>query len=88
MKFYVSLSEFFKRKTKNNSEQSEGNENVRREAAMKVASNSSVVRFEDCERINRERFAAVENSRLSSTNQYYAALSGEILSKNYSTMIN
>lgn len=81
MKFYGALSEFFKRKTRNSSDQNDASENVRSEAVQKVAANSSVVRFEDCERINRERFAAVENSRLSSTNQYYAALSGEILSK-------
>lgn len=85
MKFYVTLSEFFKRKTK--TDQNDGSENVRKEAVTQVAANSSVVRFEDCERINRERFAVVNNSRLSSTNQYYAALSGEILSKNVALMI-
>lgn len=79
MKFYVSISEFFKRKTRNSSVESNASENISSEAAMKkVAANSSVVRFEDCVRINRERFVAVENSRLSSTNQFYAALSGEI----------
>jgi hypothetical protein len=80
MKFYAQLSEFFKRKTRS-ADENDSTQNVDREVAKKVASNSSVVRFEDCERINRERFATVENSRLSSTNQYYAALSGEILSK-------
>lgn len=35
-----------------------------------------VVRFEDCERINRERFNSTSTTRISSINQIYAALSG------------
>lgn len=35
-----------------------------------------VVRFEDCERINRERFNTKETTKIKAINQVYAALSG------------
>ena len=35
-----------------------------------------VVRFEDCERINRERFSTKETTKINANNQVYAALSG------------
>ena len=35
-----------------------------------------VVRFEDCERINRERFSTKETAKINAKNQVYAALSG------------
>lgn len=75
MKFY-GLFKFFKNRS-GNKDKNDVQENVGSTSSLsKVAANSSVVRFEDCERINRERFA-IENSRLSSTNQYYAVLSGK-----------
>lgn len=80
MKFYtISLLQFFKRKNKSG-EQASSNANVSNEKEMKkVAANRSVVRFEDCERINRENFAVVdESTRLNSNNQYYATLSGDL----------
>lgn len=79
MKFYtISLLQFFKRKNKGG-EQASSNASVSNATEMKkVAANRSVVRFEDCERINRERFAVADGStQLNSNNQYYATLSGE-----------
>lgn len=35
------------------------------------------VRFEDCERINRERFQSNEMTELNMRNQYFAALAGK-----------
>jgi len=34
------------------------------------------IRFEDCERINRERFSDNQNVEINATNQVFAALSG------------
>lgn len=39
-----------------------------------------VVKFEDCERINRERFKIEQAARINASNQVYAAISGNLLS--------
>lgn len=77
MKFHSisQLLQFFNRQR--NIEESRSNENIDKVEGKTVAANQSVVRFEDCERINRERFAIIENrARIKTNNQYYAALSG------------
>ncbi|KAL7032244.1 hypothetical protein ACKWTF_007259 [Chironomus riparius] len=49
------------------------------ENAANMQFHGKVVRFEDCERINRERFSTKETTKINAKNQVYAALSVNIL---------